>query len=105
MTMRTEDRTKNAELKPARIEFLVHRVIGRSIIRLPIPANVSCPVWISRKREVQARGHLVAQSPIRAVDIARPDGCPHALLAQKSRPREQEDSLLIRCCPPMFLDS
>src|SRR5260370_20467567 len=105
VTMRAEYRTEYSELKPARVKLLVYRVIGRSIVGLPVPSDIGCPIWVAGKREVQTGRHLMAQTPICAVNIARPDGRPNPLLAHESGPGEKEDPLLIRGGPPMLLNS
>src|SRR6202158_5789140 len=84
MTVGAEYGAEYSEFKPAGVKLLVHGVIGRPVIRLPIPSNIGCPIGVAGKREVQTGCHLMAQSPVGAVNIAGPDGRPYALLAYKS---------------------
>ncbi len=74
-------------------------------MRRPIASNVSCPIRITREREIQPGGHLTAQTPIGAIDIARPNGCSHSLLAKESGSCQQKDPLPVRRRSPVLLDS
>ena len=51
------------------------------------------------QREIESGGDLVAQAPVGAVDISRPDGGADALLAEERRAREQKDALALGSAP------
>ena len=98
-----EDGAEDAVLIPAGQQFLEARVGFVAHIRLPVAADVGGPVGIAGEGKVHAGGHLVRQPPEGAVDIARPHGCAHALLAEEGRAGEQEDALLLRGSAPVIL--
>ena len=93
VTVSAEDRTERAVLEPARVEFLECGIGDWILVRRPIAADVSGPIWSPRQREIETGGNLVAQAPVGAVDISRPDGGTNALLAEKCGTREQKDAL------------
>src|SRR5207248_3726166 len=105
MPMRAKNRAEGSELEPAGIQFLILRVSWKAFTRLPIASDIGCPVRISGQREIQSTCHLMAQSPIGAVDIARPDCSSNSLLAQKCGTRKQKYPLLICSCSPVLLHS
>ena len=100
-----ENRTKYSILEPSRVEFLEFWIFNRIVVRRPIASDVRCPIRIAREREVQPGGHLMAQTPIRAIDVARPHRRSHSLLAEESGSRQEKDALLVRRRSPVLLDS
>ena len=93
MTVGAEDGAEHAVLEPACVEFLERGIGEWILVRRPIAADVGGPIWISRQREIETSGNLVAQSPVGAVDISRPDGSAYALLAEKRGTRKQKHAL------------
>ena len=85
VTVGAEDGTERAVLEPACVEFLERGIGDWVFVRRPIAADVSGPIWIPGQREIETGGNLVAQAPIGAVDVSRPDGGTNALLAERMR--------------------
>src|ERR1022692_305493 len=80
----TENRTKYSVLEPSCVEFLEFWILKRIVVRRPIAPDIRCPIRISGERKVQPGGHLMAQSPVRAIHVARPYRRPDSLLAEES---------------------
>src|ERR1019366_4208124 len=74
VAMSAEDGTEGAVLKPARVELLESGIGERVVVGRPVSANVGGPIWIPRQREIETGRDLVAQGPVGAVDVSRPDG-------------------------------
>ena len=101
-----ENRTKDSVLEPSRVEFLEFWILQRIVVRRPITSDVRCPIRIARERKVQPGSHLTAQTPIRAIDVARPHRRSHSLLAEESGSRQEKDAAsLVRRRSPVLLDS
>lgn len=81
--MGAEDWAERAVFEPARVELLKRRIRDGIIVGGPVAANVGGPIWISGQREIEAGRHLMAQAPVRAVDISGPHRRAHALLPEK----------------------
>ena len=105
VAMRSEDGTERAVLKPARVELLESGIGERVVVRRPVSANVGGPIWIPRQRKIETGRDLVAQAPVGAVDVSRPDGGSYALLAEERRAREQKDALALVLRFPVVLHS
>src|ERR1039458_2516368 len=98
-----EDGAEGAVLEPARVELLESGIGERIIVGRPVSANIGGPIWSPGQGEIETGRNLVAQAPVGAVDVSRPDGGTDALLAQKRRPRKQKDTLTRVLGFPMIL--
>src|SRR5277367_3934619 len=103
VTVGAEDGTKRAVLEPTRVQFLIRGIGERVVVGRPVSAYVGGPIWRPGKGEIETGGDLVAQAPIGAVDVSRPDSGADALLAQERRPRKQKDTLIRVLGFPMIL--
>ena len=90
--MHAQDRIERAELKPPYEQFAIGRIIG---ISGDEATDISCPIGNAGKRKIQTCRNLAAECQEIRVDVSRPGRDAIALIARKSRTRENEDSLLV----------
>src|ERR1022692_619718 len=98
-----KDREERAVLEPARVKLLERGIGERVVVGRPVATNVGGPIWSPGQGEIETGRDLVAQAPVGAVDVSRPDGGADALLAQVRRPRKQKDTLTRVLGFPMIL--